>query len=551
MRGTGTDAWATFLARPDALRVWLVEIECFPLAPPEGNSGAMGESAFGEFALGELGSSIQAVSLSTLRVSSGGYTTSPTDTPASTHYAPRIENVRVDARVPGSLFSGAGETFAEIELNNGDGYFDGLLESYAIDGRTARILVGDATWPRAGSMPYFMPVFTGTVAKSEIQFERLRITCDSRLRVLDVPMQRNLYSAGEGGGTLNGRPRPLCFGLVRNVTPVLIDPVSLIYQVHDGDLYDIPAVYDRGVPLTRVFDSPGLGQYLANTTNGTFQLGGSADGEVTADVQGTFESEWPVVWFLALAQVTGELTLSNPDYEALHAILSGTGGWFVGPESATGLEVLNAMAESMGAFFFCDSAGALRLQHLGVAIAPTLTLSDRPDALQAERIPLNSSLEPAVYRTTVGYARNWTVQTDLADSVEAARISLVGTSEQIVTNEDAGTLSRHPLAKKLHVSSMLATSDGATVLAQLLNSIYGGARARLRLRLGARGLLLELGDSFTLQLTRFGLSGGASVRVVGWAFDTARADGIDVDVVTSDPQLLAYRDPGSLVLVIS
>jgi hypothetical protein len=106
--------------------------------------------------------------------------------------------------------------FGEIEIANGDGALDSLVNSYAIDGRRVRVLLG----PTGGAYNQFGAVAdvlaTGWSGDSLV----VRVGLRDRGYSLDVPLQQNVY-AGSGGaeGTaeIEGKPKPLCFGICDNV----------------------------------------------------------------------------------------------------------------------------------------------------------------------------------------------------------------------------------------------------------------------------------------------------------------------------------------------
>jgi hypothetical protein len=71
--------------------------------------------------------------------------------------------------------------------------------------------------------------------------------------LLQSPLQTTLYIGTgdeEGDATIQGQPKPLVFGRVRNVAPVLIDPTNLIYQISNAALASIDDVFDQGLALT-------------------------------------------------------------------------------------------------------------------------------------------------------------------------------------------------------------------------------------------------------------------------------------------------------------
>jgi len=381
------------------------------------------------------------------------------------------------------------------------------------------------------------------VVQVDIQMSRVRLTLDSKLRLLDVPAQNSVYETAANSALL-GLPKPLVFGKVRNITPVLLDPVDLVYQVHDGAINDVTAVYDRGVPLTKVTTSPGLGEYLVSAGNGTFQLGGAPAGEVTCDVTGQMglSNLWWSVFRAIIEHTTFSVTPDNGDHLAMLIAFPGDGGLYVGPQQVTSLELLREVAEGAGAFFWADFGANIRVNHLYVSpAAPVITL-DGTEVLEMERTPLAREFDPAVYRLAVGYDRNYTVQSDLADAVEASRIGDVALPERTFINEDLSTLSRRPLAKNISLSSHFITQDGARNLAQAMMSIWKTPRARLRLKTGFVGILLQLGDAVTLDLNRFGLSGGVAARVLRSSLDSSSDHSIELEVAITDPSFYVFED---------
>ena len=76
--------------------------------------------------------------------------------------------------------------------------------------------------------------------------------------MLEVPACTNLYGGtnvlpnGADGVTtdLKGSRKPRLFGTVLNIVPVCVNTVLLIYQVNDGPVHSIDAVYSRGAPVT-------------------------------------------------------------------------------------------------------------------------------------------------------------------------------------------------------------------------------------------------------------------------------------------------------------
>jgi hypothetical protein len=178
----------------------------------------------------------------------------------------------------GQFTAGTGK----LILTNTDGEYDFLIERFAIDGRDIEVKIG-----REGdSYDDFFTIFKGTASDWSVEEDVVEIDIVDNAYKLSVPAQPNTYG-GAGGvdGTtdLIGKRKPKCYGYVYNISPPLVVPASLIYQVHDGSVQAISAVYDRGVTLTAGTDfatyallaaaSISAGQYGTCTAQGYIKLG--------------------------------------------------------------------------------------------------------------------------------------------------------------------------------------------------------------------------------------------------------------------------------------
>lgn len=194
--------------------------------------------------------------VTTLRYATGlGLTTTPSDTPANTFYDGRI---RQPSTVSRSLFS-EGRTvgrskvgFGDLVLLNGDGSLDGLID-YGFDGQTITIKRGT----EGAAYSSFVTYLVATMDQVEVSGETMVVKIRDKQRDLTQPLQpkkyagNNVLPAGLEGveGDLKGKPKPLCFGKVMNVPAVCVNSSKLIYQVHDGALASVEAVYDSGINL--------------------------------------------------------------------------------------------------------------------------------------------------------------------------------------------------------------------------------------------------------------------------------------------------------------
>ncbi len=201
-------------------------------------------------------------------LSTRGYVTGATDTPANTNYLPVIAGgVQLSEEL--SIDGAGGLSYGDIELYNLSGEIDAWLD-YVWANRPVRVYLGDLLWPRADYQLVFDGVVENLDSKSR---DRLNIKIRDKLQRLNSPVG----DAKLGGSTTNADSViPLSFGEVSNVTPLLSNPGTHEYQVHDGPVEAIIQVREHGVPVT----------VTPNLATGKFPLIAAPAGKITASVQG-------------------------------------------------------------------------------------------------------------------------------------------------------------------------------------------------------------------------------------------------------------------------
>src|SRR5215218_3470456 len=226
------------------------------------------------------------------------FATDPTDTPlVNVPFRGTLQRtLRVDRTiVSGSGFGAMSASWGELELINADGYYDDLIQYYAMDGRRVVVTIGQLGRPYNS----YRTIFDGTASGWSIEEDVLRIALRDNGYKLEVPASKTLYggTGGLDGGTdLKGKRKPLAFGAVENCSPVLLIPAEQVYQLHDGPVNAITAVYDRGSALTVGSDyadsvqlraaTVAAGSFATCIAEGMFRLGSTPAGTVTANVQG-------------------------------------------------------------------------------------------------------------------------------------------------------------------------------------------------------------------------------------------------------------------------
>lgn len=421
-------------------------------------------------------------------------------------------------------------SFGFVELANIDGALDSIIANYAVDGRKVRVLAG----PWMGRYDQFAAI-ADVVATGWDADERLVIlTVRDRATALDQPLQENLYlgsGGAEGTAEIEGSPKPLAYGRVQNMTPVLLDPTNLIYQFHDGISHAVDNVYDQGLALTPagsdvadyaalVATSPGAGEFATALAAGLFKLGSSPAGLVTADVRGDADPAYVEtiddVAYRVVTRTDFDVSyLGAGAFKPLDPVDGQIGIYISHQERPTAAEVLDAIAATSNGWWGTGRDGRVRAGRLTPPELRTpIHTFDVNNILAIER---EATVAPR-WRQRVAYRRNWTVQRgeDLAGAVTSARRQFLAEALRSVADFDAAVRVRHRDA--IDGASLVTLYDdafAAEALADDLMALYGADRSVLRLTTKHAGYLFQLNDFVRVEWPRLGLAGGKTMAIIG------------------------------------
>lgn len=479
----------------------------------------------------------------TFYLSTDSFVTEPVDTPANTAFTPCLMspgslgmNAYSDGRTGGATRLETGE----IVVANTDGQFDGWL-NYSFDGRACVIRSGIAgAYPGA-----FSAVLTGTVESIEADWHKIVIRLRDKAWLLDKPAFEGRYLGNNSlpnglEGTaddLKGQAKPHAYGKVMNVSPPCVNTSRLIYEVSPCNSVD--AVYDRGAPLTAgaVYTSqadmettaPAAGQYRAWPAGGYIRLGSTSAGLITADMtQGAAASNRTAAQMLKHLAEDAGLTageISSADVTALDAANSNVLGIWIEGE-ITFREVMDSIANSIGAWYGFDSAGVLRMgQLVAPSGTPIITLYDYDTHDGIERRPLKDNTVP-IWRAVCRHTKNWTVQeSDLAGAVTDARRAILAEEWRGANSDDPAIKTQWLLAGELeHDTLMTSAADASTEAARLL-AMYKVRRDLYDVPVTLDILTansLKLMDVVELELARFGMDSGKLFRIIGIRADLSK-----------------------------
>ncbi|MEN8721874.1 MAG: hypothetical protein ABF335_03195 [Alphaproteobacteria bacterium] len=396
--------------------------------------------------------------------------------------------------------TGRAETgFGAIELNNKDSGLLSLLD-LGFDGR--RVTIRQFRRPDCVG-PRTTPLLIAQVTAISANADRIRLELGSALGPMTAPVSAVRY-AGTGGaeGTdLEGTLKPLCFGVVRNAAPLLVDPAQHLYQLCDNAV-TIDTVYAGGVALTKGVKWPDLATLLANPpVPGSFDWISGSEGtllrlatkpefDLTVDATegGTTSARTIAQLFQRVALRMGIPTdaiaagdLARADFERPYQ-----GGLYIGPEGMRQDEALTRLARSIGGAWFVDRLGLLRLQVLDLpgtgadAHLDDITLLDWAVAATG---PTGRGVP--VREVAVTHSRAETTQADsaLAGAATDTYRSFVATEARQAVSGDDDVVIAHPTAERLTVDTQLTDSAQAAELAAELMGLHGRVRRLVRFAL--------------------------------------------------------------------
>jgi len=337
--------------------------------------------------------------------------TAPNDTPANKFYDP-IASAGVQFTEQLSLTSAATAAVGDIEFDNGDFVRDAWYLDDIWASRGQRAYLGDARWAASNFRMILNGMASGIARKGRFT---LAVKLRDQLQRLDTPVSDRTFG---GTSLMAGTLYPSCFGECFNITPVY-DPSTDTYFVHYGPVEWIFEVRVNGLPVDATIDN----------ATGSFRLnvGLPPSGVVTCSVQGDkFGGVYRnTVGALVRRIVTGygkqdgrytdaDLDLDNFDaFEASHPQKVGI---YI-TDNTTVKNVCDQLASSLGAQAIPSRLGKLRLIQIGIGGDSTFDIR--------EHHMENGTLEPVtnmppVPAVSIGYDRNWTLQTTLQTAISDA-----------------------------------------------------------------------------------------------------------------------------------
>jgi hypothetical protein len=435
------------------------------------------------------------------------YVTGASDTPANTAYLP-IVTTGIQFTEQISLTGGASLSAGDVEILNVAGERDSWLSDIWVN-RSIQAFIGDPSWPRSDFRTIFNGIVSDIGSKSR---DKLNLMLRDKMQRLNTPVSETVL-----GGSAPNKDKviPILLGECHNITPLLSNPATLEYQVHDGAVEQIFEVRDNGIAVSTT---------VTNST-GKFTLNQQPAGTITASVQGDKPSTYQNTISQLIQRlvtgygkasdrfVSGDLDATNlAAFDAAHT--QPVGIYLDGRENV--LSVCEQLAASLAAQLVMSRDGKMRL--IQISLPPSGT----PTVITAAQMVARSL--HVIGRTTVvasiklGYCKNWTVQPGLLTAIPAQHKDLFALEWLTATSSDSTTKTTYKLnSEPIQQDTMLLTNSDAAAEALRRLNLLKVPRTIYQFDGTADLLTLELGGAVTLVHPRYGMSGGLTGMVVSLA----------------------------------
>jgi len=472
-----------------------------------------------------------------LYFSDRGLVTEPDETPSNTVYEPIALNpYQYDVSIlNGDDFRGGSVSFGAIRLANSDNEID-YLTNYYWGGRYISVYAGGVEFSRNE----FSKIFDGLSSQIEYDEEEVTINIRDKASILETEFDQNLYEGSgglEGGQDIEGNVKPLCYGVLKNVTPTLIDATTNIYQIHDGSIESIDSVFDRGVDLTFDADYPDIsvasipaGKYGTQLNGGYIKLGSTPAGRITCDLHGDnvggyISKAGAIVQRLAKTKLGfksfNSSTLDEGAFNHIDSVLNYDCGFFIG--NKTDLKnVLDSFLLPMHIYWTFNRRGQLTG---GVISSPSNAVFEIDEnQVNADEIECIKVIEPA-WRIKLGYGRNWTIQNsdELAAGASASQKEFAVENYRTVINENRNIRAKTASAVERQFNSNIESESDALSLLNKLNSLYGVKRKVYRIKVQNLMFRIFIGDFVNLNINKFDLN-NKKFLIVGISEDAESND---------------------------
>lgn len=437
-------------------------------------------------------------------------------------YLPVVrDDITIDESI--SLEYAASISYGDISIANNSGAYDSWLLDIWVN-KSVKIYVGSLPTPGAAStITDFELVFDGLIADIDSKSRNIiSLKLRDKLEKLNTSISEALLGNYYQGSVLPGDStlyqnqyknslKPLCFGEVHNITPMLIDPTTLEYMVNLEAVEQLIEVRDNGVPV----------EFTTNTSPaGCFKLAKSPAGIITCSVQGvkrtvnissastssTYSGTASNTIATILKHFGQTLEYSEIESSSFSSLGTESVGIYI-TDRANVLATCQSLAKSCGLILTVTRAGKVKLVNLTIPITASKTITESDMFLNS----LVISNKPAVLAgIKLGYAKNWTIQNNLLTAIPQQHKDLYAIEylESIQYDNAVKQNYSSTVEPELEGTYLIDKAESDSVALKRLN-LRKEQRKIFSMRCTAKWLSLQVGEAVTIQAYRFGLNTGA------------------------------------------
>ncbi len=464
--------------------------------------------------------------------------TGAADTPAHVAFDPRLidpGSIGLAAYSDGRTGGATRLETGEIVVANADGALDGWI-GWSFDGRPVVIRQGEAgaAYPAAWST-----LLAATAEGIEATGDRIVVRLRDRQYLFDTPVcaipyagSNSLPNGLEGtADDVKGRKKPRGWGKVLNFAAPCVNTSRVIFEV--GACQSVDVAYEGGNALSKGADYtsqadmesnvPAAGYFRCWPAGGYFRIPATPSAQITADVTYSTSGNSTAAQILKALALSAGLSsgeISSGDVTALDTACAYVLG-IVLADDTPHRRAMDAIAASIGAWYGFDGAGTLRMGRLAAPSGtPALAIEDY-DVLSIERRPPADGAGIPLWRATVAFQRNHTVQAaGLLGAVTAARRAWVAEEYRRVVAEDAAVKTQWLLAGELEAETLITAAADAGAEAARLRDLYKVRRDIFDVAVPAAAAAgIELMSVVRVTCPRYGLGAGRDFRLIGRALE--------------------------------
>lgn len=429
------------------------------------------------------------------------FVSEPADTPSNKSYAAIVKSIPAFSQEMTDFLTGQ----TQANVGNIDLISDGSIDDWLLArdwvGRDVALYLGSIDWPRA----QYRRIWSGVTSNFGLSGTNV-FTFEVRdtQHLLNQPCIVATLASGPDAG----KPSPMAYGVCLNVTPALIDATAHTYQVHDGPIQSVDAVYQDGVSVGFTSDAP----------NGRFSLSSAAVGTITADVHGALVGGYflqsPGDLLKHFASVRGVVPsdlIDAPAMELFACCCPQSLNLYVPQVVSYPYALMDQVVQTVGGFYTISRDGALYAKQFVLNGRSKLTLD--PAGIKEHGLTVDK-VYPPVARMTFRYAKNWTPQQTVSSSVSETRRAQLVTGGPTRTLENPNAANYERLVDTGTRDSLFTNPDQADAELIRQMAIWGQTRVKFAVQCFNAPLRSNLGDVVTIQHPRYGLSAGMKGVVV-------------------------------------